>query len=123
MSIIADALNGKPRPAIYPAKRGDLAVVELTHSAVFLHGPSTRTTTYHLRRVTNVTKDGRVSGYLSRDATGHENHQKPRAGVTYPCRVASQSRVDVVACFDALCACEFTSWESARDAVRHYLKD
>jgi len=121
MSLISDALNGKPLVVFTPAKRGDLALVEETHSAVSLAGGTTRTTVHRLTRVANTTRDGRVTA-VERMFYGKPLLGKPRDGVTLPCLIVSQSKVDAPAAFAALGACEFSSVDAAREAVRHFCK-
>jgi hypothetical protein len=41
------------------AKRGDLVLLVAEHSSTALHGPTTRSQTFELARVTAVSKDGR----------------------------------------------------------------
>lgn len=124
MSIIADVLNSMPATrAFCIAKRGDLALFALTSSCTMLAGGTTRETTYHLRRVTNITARGLVAGYARRDADGNEFNQKPRAGITYPCSIVPAAKlIDAGKCFAILGACEFTSPESAKEALQPFRK-
>jgi hypothetical protein len=106
----------------HAAIKGDLAIIQKRSSYTGLGYKTVVTWPWILVRVKSV-REGRIASFERKNAYGQSTTLVLRKDDRdYGQRlVITQSKVDATACFDALCACEFTDLPAARDAVSHYL--